>query len=130
VLYVLNSLLIFSVALGVNQVGVGAATEHGKRVSAPVEQSNVPKTGAYFSNWFDGTVPRRQQLLLTVEHLNDAEAQYVLERIGSKPEELSRPRMSLAARTAYARTADQLQNIEAAVEDAKATASIRRKPGG
>lgn len=128
VLYVLNSLLIFSVALGANQVGLGVAKKPGE---AAAVHTIIGVTGisasyvreAYFSNWLDDTVVRRRHLLTTVERLDDKRAEAVLLLLGNKQDELASPKAALLGRTAYARTAEQVQSIETAVDRAGEVAS-------
>jgi hypothetical protein len=132
VLYVLNSLLIFSVALGANQVGVGVAKKPGESaavdpVTTPTSASDVRE--AYFSNWLDDTVVRRRHLLTTVEQLDDKRAETALLLLGIKQDELAAPKAALLGRTAYARTAEQVQSIETAIDRAGAVASVPRPDG-
>lgn len=112
VLYVLNSLLIFSVALGANQVGESAAVDTVIGLTG-ISASDVRE--AYFSNWLEDTVVRRRHLLTTVEQLDDKRAETVLLLLGTKQDELAAPKAALLGRTAYARTAEQVQSIETAV---------------
>lgn len=135
VLYVLNSLLIFSVALGANQIGVGAAkrtkkpltNEHGHAHARPSSAPIQEVRGAYFSNWLDGTVPRRKELLLSVHQLEDSDVKNVLMVLGTNPDELRDPKLSLVDRTAYARTSEQVEQIDRAVSLVKKGTREQRK---
>jgi hypothetical protein len=77
--YIINSLIIFSVAVGTNQAGVGAA----KSLSAAGrEAQKFAMYSPLFVNWLDGTVPQKQKLLGEVNQMSEAESKRVAETIG------------------------------------------------
>lgn len=125
VLYILNSLLIFSVALGTNHVGAGVAkpvrVSNDNLVSDPAIGSpflayvKLSVSKAFFPNWLDGTVPRRKELLSTVAKLNDEEAKKVLSVLGIDVKDLGNMKTALEKTVEFARTADQINQLEAAV---------------
>jgi hypothetical protein len=61
ILYILNSLVIFSVAIGTNQAGVTATT--GKRLgfASPRESQSVKYSKPFFSEWFSADAVRYVQ---------------------------------------------------------------------
>lgn len=71
--WILNSFIIFTMALGANQAGVGVAAK-SKGLVASIRP-------VYFSNWLDGTVSRRKELLSSIKKLNDSEAAFVLKHL-------------------------------------------------
>lgn len=117
VLYVLNSLLIFSVALGANQLGVNAAASSDAPAAPdPVAGPAPPARPVYFANWLDGTTSKRQELLGSLDRVEDRQAIQVLQALDATPLELSNPRAALAQRSAHARTAEQVADIRLAID--------------
>jgi hypothetical protein len=73
VFWVLNSLIIFSIALGSNQIGV----QTSKRKETAFLPPNLPLVSlsgntknAFFANWLDGTVPKRNELVEKIRNLD------------------------------------------------------------
>lgn len=131
VLYILNSLLIFSIALGTNQLGVNVATASGPAAGA-ADAVDTPASAAeirpvYFSNWLDGTTGQRQQLLASTAEIEDHQAAQVLRTLGATEVELKNPRAALLSRSAHVRTAEQAADIAIAFDRAGATAELRRR---
>ncbi|UWF48919.1 hypothetical protein NYP20_27130 [Pseudomonas sp. N3-W] len=122
VLFVLNSLFIFSFALGANQVGVTASkrTDAIAQASPQAEWSLDANKGkqAYFANWLDGTVPERKQLISTVQELDTDVAKRTLEALGAQSAELSSPRTALETRAAFSRSTEQVEKISTAIRNA------------
>ncbi len=130
VLYILNSLLIFSVALGANQLGVNVASAPDPVAAAqPVDQpgSSVEVRPVYFSNWLDGTAEQRQQLLTTVDEVEDRQAIQILQSLGAPQIELNNPRAALLNRSAHVRTAEQAADIAIAFDRAGVATEVRRR---
>jgi hypothetical protein len=61
--YLLNSLVIFSVAMGANQAGITAATRMPHQGATKDSDQKLAATYPFFSYWLDGTVPLRKRLI-------------------------------------------------------------------
>jgi hypothetical protein len=116
VLYVLNSLIIFSVALGSNQAAVSSLKSVTLRPPSSPIGAIIPFKTAFFSNWLDGTVPLRMQLLSKVAHLDDAKAQAALTALAVKFKPTESPEIVLTKIVSSARTKESVVRIETAVK--------------
>jgi len=129
VLYLLNSLLIFSMALGVNQTATNVVKTSEKTKVAQSLADRRDVNVAYFSNWLDGTVHKRDSLLATVKSLKETEAAGVLASMGASEQELKDPKRALWGRAAIVRTGEEASGIQAALESVR-TMAWQPKPGG
>src|SRR5207244_8677265 len=68
--YCLNSLIIFSVAMGTNQAGVASARAKDLTQPAQIVKQQLVEV-PFFCNWLDGTVPRRKELVAEAQNLDD-----------------------------------------------------------
>ena len=130
VFWVLNSLIIFSIALGTNQIGVRASKNISVSSSLPLPVGNVSMAylhvptwplKAFFANWLDGTFPRRKMLLMEVPKINEWVAQQTLEELGIKYK-TDTPQFAKAVLTnsaATAQTFERVSEIERALAKAK-----------
>ncbi|MHC8357022.1 hypothetical protein ACYZTL_17775 [Pseudomonas sp. LB3P81] len=122
VFFVLNSLFIFSFALGTNQVGVTASKKTDAIAQASTQSTWSPDDNkgkqAFFANWLDGTVPQRKQLISTVHELDTGAAKRTLEALGAQSAELVSPRAALEIRASFSRSSEQVDQIKAAIRNA------------
>lgn len=130
-LYVLNSLLIFSIPLGANQLGVTVASTN--KTAATLQQllpspaAHAQARPVYFSNWLDGTVEQRQELIATTEHVSDLQAQQALVELGGTAIEFESPREALRVRLAASRTSEQVDQINAAIHKNTGVVELRTR---
>lgn len=128
--FVLNSLFIFSFALGANQVGITASKKTDAIAQASTQGTwsldDSKGKQAYFANWLDGTVPQRKQLIGTVQELDTGAAKRTLEVLGARSAELASPRAALEIRASFSRSTEQVEQIKAAIRNASETASANR----
>jgi hypothetical protein len=113
VYYGLNSLVIFSVAMGANQGGVTAANAIDsplRRVPAETKSVREP----FFINWLDGTAEHRKQLLANVQNIDNAQASKALDRLHIQPHPNESPRQALEGVAAKTRTAGDVAAVAAA----------------
>jgi hypothetical protein len=131
VFWVLNSLIIFSIALGTNQIGVRASKNISTKALLPVPLASTTNRYLYihtwpfktfFANWLDGTVPRRKTLLMQVPKIDEWEAQEALKALGisfqSQKPELAK--LVLENYSATAQTYERVAEIERAIAKAQA----------
>jgi hypothetical protein len=87
VFWALNSLIIFSIALGTNQAGGRASKNISTTSVLPMPsaavamlQINMPTwpLKAFFANWLDGTVSRRNELLSQIQKIDEPDAEKAL----------------------------------------------------
>jgi hypothetical protein len=107
VYYSLNSLVIFSVALGANQGGVTAANAIDRRVAAETKSVREP----FFINWLDGTAKHRKQLLTNIQNIDDVQARKALEHLQIKPHSNESPKQALERVAAKLRTAGDVNAV-------------------
>lgn len=119
--YLLNSLIIFSVAIGTNHLGVGGAKIVDQtKVSAETE----PKAAkwapgqAFFANWLDGTVKERQDLLAKVEeNVNEEQAKDALKVLAVPVEKDTTAKKLLATVLQGARTTGDVAKVDHALDE-------------
>lgn len=116
---VLNSLIIFSVALGTNQVGVTARNSaEFYPVKAPPMTAMITFKAPFFSNWTDGTVVKRKELVSEVANLNEVQAEAVAASVGLKLKHTESAKQSLSNAVNSARTAESIARFEPAIKEA------------
>jgi len=124
--YVVNSLIIFSVAIGTNHAGVETARVANRPTAA---KEVAPKAAdwapgrAFFANWFDGTVKQRQELLADVKkHVDEKQAKAALAAL-EVPMSAAVPAKSLLTWCLEgARTSDDVAKVDAALTESKQAA--------
>ncbi len=125
VYYCLNSLIIFSVAMGANRAGVITA----EKLDAPLEEKAraTEAIGApFFSNWTDGVDTERAKITMNVKQLDDKTAQEALQALMVSPIALDKPKIALERIASQTRTAKDALQIQQAITNATAKASINR----
>jgi hypothetical protein len=131
-MYVLNSLLIFSVALGTNQVGTRATTklaalsvgDHAAtpNVISPARASVItigPHDETFFANWLDNTIPKRKESITAISALSPVEAKGALAELGLPTATTSSAKPLLIKQTAAATDAKEVEQIDSAIAIAK-----------
>jgi hypothetical protein len=109
--YVLNSLVIFSVAMGANEAGVIGAKQAQGQTTKNTDQK-LAITEPFFSHWLDGTVPLRKELMAEInDKVTSDLAIQVLKTLGTPEEYVADPKNLLEYRVARARTADQINQV-------------------
>lgn len=123
VFWLLNSLIIFSIGLGTNQVGVKAS----KNVTAipvtpmTIGPSNLPSEIAlgglkkFFANWLDGTVPRRTDLIAKIQGLDDSAAEKALNHLTGTSSNSAAAKSILEKTASSAQTLSEVADVENAV---------------
>lgn len=115
--YFLNSLVIFSVAMGANQTGV-TLTKSDRSVQSAPKTMKLATTTPFFSNWLDGTVPMRQELMNTVGNVNDKQAKDALEMLHVPILGLESPKDALISIISSSRTSDEVNAVHLALRGA------------
>lgn len=77
VFYCLNSLVIFSIAMGANQVGTDTS-QRAEPLNEAVANSAEVASPSFFTNWIDGTVKLRNQVHASLHVLSDEQAKDVI----------------------------------------------------
>lgn len=115
VFWIFNSLFIFSIAIGTNQVGVRTAkSTSGTPLPLPPTVAMIQLKTAFFANWLDGTVPRRTKLLTEIGQLDESKAKDALAILGVEvTPELAK--VALERSVASARTAENMGQLESAI---------------
>lgn len=118
VLYLaLNSLIIFSIALGTNQVGVAARhSDEFHTIKAPPMLAMATLKSPFFSNWMDGTVEKRNELITEVAKLDELQAKAVATSVGIEPTRTQSAKQALFNAVSSARTAETIRLYEPAIE--------------
>lgn len=112
--YILNSLIIFSVAMGTNQAGVSASQKANTRVvqAAP---GAMAASEPFFSDWLDGTVPLRRQVGSEIAtRVGPEQARRALTLLGAPPTSAD-PVKELKSRVEVARSANEIEQVQMAV---------------
>ena len=116
--YILNSLVIFSVAIGANQTGV-SLTKADRSLEQTVTASDASTTAPFFANWLDGTVPMRQQLLDAVGNVNDMQATEALKGLDVSIVGGESPKSALKAIVTSTQTSDEVKAVHLALTRAE-----------
>ena len=125
---ILNSLIIFSIALGTNQVGVTARhSAEFHPIKTPPMLAMINLKAPFFSNWMDGTVEKRKVLVSEVAKLNELQAEVVVTSVGLKPIHTESAKQTLFFAVTSARTAESIQRFEPAIEEASAKTMDKRQ---
>lgn len=111
----LNSLVIFSVAMGANQAGLRVA-ESQPRPKPPPNTSSASLPTPFFSNWLDGTASKRAQLVAQVGNVDDANAKKALHVLNLATSNANSPKDTLAWYAASARTSDEVDTFLVALK--------------
>jgi hypothetical protein len=118
VYFVLNALFIFATAMGFN----GAGTQAGRALEptpAHVAEQARPASQPFFSNWLDGTVRDRNNLLTEVSQLDKAVASKTLVDLGVPPDKTEAPDKALEKVVASSRTASEVRHLKQLITNAK-----------
>lgn len=119
VYFVLNSLIIFSVALGTNQTGVTVRKSAEFRpVSVPPMTAMIHLKAPFFSNWLDGTVVKRKELISEIAKLEEVQAKNVAATVGLKLKHTESANVALSNAVTSARTAESIARFESAIKEA------------
>lgn len=113
--YILNSLVIFSVAVGTNQGGVTAAKATGLSSTQLATEKMVAQE-PFFSNWLDGTVERRKELLTQIQSLDNEKAEKALHNLGIQWSDTESSPQALARFAVNLRTAGEIQTWQAVIK--------------
>ena|SRR5258708_3591159 len=112
--YVLNSLVIFSVAIGTNHAGVGGA----KAIEAKQSDTKIadwsPGT-PFFANWLDGTVQHRDSIQKSVDAVDAEHAKEALKELRVPVETREDPKQVLSSYVAGTRTAADVDKVARAL---------------
>jgi hypothetical protein len=112
--YFLNSLIIFSVAMGTNQAGLSSAKAAEPKSPQPA-LAKTSTTAPFFANWLDGTVGKRKEILAEVHNLGDAKATKALDHLKIPIPTGESPKSVLAGIVSGSRTADDIHKYQAAM---------------
>ncbi len=132
--WVLNTLVIFTVALGGNQLGVnttgtvdpsGTPAYLGRPTGGDPATGTAPNQfmtvlsqpkGAFFANWLDGTVGKRADLLAEIKTLDQDTAKSVLKASGTTITNSNFAKEQLQAVAAQAQNAETVKLLKGNVD--------------
>ena len=114
--YSLNSLIIFSVAMGANQAGLygGRTLEASKD---PVLLASETTTSSFFANWLDGTVVARAEAISELKDLADQQAKSALDSLGLANRPDVSPQKLLLGTLQNARTVEEVHKTATLVRE-------------
>jgi hypothetical protein len=118
--YFLNSLVIFSVAMGANQTGVTVATATEKEATKQSDQK-LAASEPFFSHWLDGTVPLRRRVSSEIaSRVTPDQARHALTELRI-PSVGADPVKHLERHVRSARSADVIKQVQSALANAPGT---------